>query len=122
MYPLEKYMYIVHRDRVTGELTGKITAVSSYAGKSVRGVARCAPDDKFNEEFGKKLAALRCAQKIAEKRMERAARKADEAWEALDRAEIFKDNMVDYANNALSEYEDICSQLNALEEELYTEG
>lgn len=122
MYPLEKYMYIVHRDRVTGELTGKITAVSSYAGKSVRGVARCAPDDKFDEELGKKLAALRCAQKIAEKRVERAIRKVDEAYEAFSHAKHFVNNMEEYYDNAQSEYEEICSQLYSIEESLYTEG
>lgn len=50
----------------------KVIAVSTYAGKTVRGVATCAPGDEFNLEFGKKLAAARCNEKVAEKRYARA--------------------------------------------------
>ena len=37
--------------------------------KTVVGVAKCADEDIFDVEVGKKLAALRCNLKIAEKRM-----------------------------------------------------
>ena len=49
-----------------------IVALSSFAGKTVVGVARCAPADTFDVEAGKKIAAARCTAKIAEKRMKRA--------------------------------------------------
>ena len=57
----------------------KVVAVSTYAGKPVRGVAKCDPEDVFSIEDGQKLAAARCNEKIAEKRLKRAKRKYDEA-------------------------------------------
>ena len=44
-----------------------VVAVSSYAGKTVRGVAKCDPRDTFDIEKGKELAAARCNEKIAYK-------------------------------------------------------
>lgn len=63
------YKYIVTNN--------KVIALSSYAGKTVRGVAKCHPNDVFDEEFGKKLAAARCNLKIAEKRHLRAKNRYD---------------------------------------------
>ena len=67
MYTDYNYRYVV--------TSNKVIALSTYAGKTVRGIAKCHPDDKFDEEIGKKLAAARCNQKIAAKRYERAFRK-----------------------------------------------
>ena len=50
----------------------KVIVTSTYAGKTVRGVAICAPGDDFDLEFGKRLAAARCNEKVAEKRYNRA--------------------------------------------------
>lgn len=50
----------------------KVIALSSFAGKTVRGVAKCHPGDVFDIEYGKQLAAARCGRKIAEKRYKRA--------------------------------------------------
>ena len=55
----------------------EIIAVSSYAGKRVKGKAVCAPEDEYNEEIGKKLATLRCDVKVDEKRLRRAERERD---------------------------------------------
>lgn len=50
----------------------KVIAVSTYAGKVIRGVAKCDVNDTFSLEKGKKLAAARCNEKIAKKRLVRA--------------------------------------------------
>ena len=50
----------------------KVIAVSTYAGKTVRGVAKCDVNDTFSLEKGKELAAARCNEKIAKKRFTRA--------------------------------------------------
>lgn len=50
----------------------KVIAVSTYAGKAVRGVAKCDVNDTFSLEKGKKLAAARCNEKVAKKRFTRA--------------------------------------------------
>lgn len=57
----------------------KIFALSTYAGKTVRGVAICSENDKFDVEKGKALAAARCNEKIAAKRYVRASKKMNEA-------------------------------------------
>lgn len=63
-YPIEKYHFFTSKN--------KIVAVSTYAGKSVRGVAKCDPRDEFDMEKGRALAAARCAERVAAKRQARA--------------------------------------------------
>jgi hypothetical protein len=61
-----------------------IVAMSTFAGRTVVGVARCSDADEFNIETGKKIAAARCSVKIAEKRLKRAEECNAFATEALD--------------------------------------
>jgi hypothetical protein len=61
-----EYKYKIDEEKRT------IVAMSTFAGKVVTGVARCAPGDEFDIETGKKIAAARCSLKIAEKRLKRA--------------------------------------------------
>ena len=89
---LEKYRFYVAKDRVI--------AVSSYAGRPVRGVAKCASDDEFNLEIGKKLAAARCNQKIALKRAKRASREYHKAIQARNEAQARVEAMSSYQTDA----------------------
>ena len=41
-----------------------VIAVSSYAGKRVKGIAKLNPGDVFNLEYGKRLAQYRCDIKV----------------------------------------------------------
>lgn len=74
----------------------KVIAVSTYAGKTVRGVAKCDPEDTFSLEDGKELAAARLDKRIAEKRFKRATRKFEEARKALAEAQDYYDRMYEY--------------------------
>ena len=74
----------------------KVIAVSTYAGKTVRGIAKCDPVDVFSIEDGKELAAARLDEKIAEKRFKRASRKFEEARNALIVAQEYYDRMYKY--------------------------
>ena len=65
----ENYKFVITDD--------KVIALSSFAGRTVRGVAKCHPNDKFDVEYGKALAAARCGVKIAKKRYARARDKYD---------------------------------------------
>ena len=56
-----KYRYYTNGKNV-------VVAVASYAGQTIRGVAKCSEQDEFNLETGKELAAARCAVKIAKAR------------------------------------------------------
>lgn len=59
-FPKDKYKYFKQGTTVF--------AVSTYAGRTVKGCAKLNPMDKFNEAFGKDLAAARCNQKVVNKR------------------------------------------------------
>lgn len=86
------YKYIVHGN--------KVICLSTFAGKAVRGIARCAPCDEFDVEKGKKLATARCAEKVARKRYDRANRKVKEAYEQFLKASEFYRHMLKYQRDA----------------------
>lgn len=91
-YPMEKYkFYTAHN---------KIVAVSTYEGRTVRGVAKCDPRDAFDLEKGRELAAARCNQKVATKRQRRAAKELKKAIAAYDAAATHADKMNDYYHDA----------------------
>lgn len=92
-YPLNKYRFVT-----TGN---KVIALSTYAGKTVRGVARCSPHDTFSLDKGKELAAARCAYKIAQKRVTRAYNELQKADDKITEAQIRYDNMCEYYDNSI---------------------
>ena len=80
-----------------------ICCVSHFAGKPVRGFAKCNPIDQFNLEKGMRLAQLRCDAKIAEKRIKRAQQKFAEASNAVVNAKMRADDMQRYLNDSLED-------------------
>lgn len=96
----------------------KIVAVSTYAGKPVRGVAKCAPTDTFSLEDGKALAAARCNLKISEKRRNRAARKLEEAKRAMQEAQRHLEKMYHYFKDASVALGDARVEVNEIENKL----
>ena len=98
----ERYKYVVIPEK------GMVIALSTYAGQTVRGVAKCAPNDKFDEDFGRKLAAARCDVKVARKRLKRAQKRRDIAWDNFLHAEdvlMKEEDYIDDANCTLTESE-----------------
>ena len=110
-YSLDKYRFFNHNDK-------EIIAVSTYAGKTVRGVAKLTPGDTFNEENGKKLAAARCNEKIAKKRFKRALKKVQEAQAAYIKEATWYNRMVDYYNDSVEAVEEAVAEVKALEENM----
>ena len=105
-FPLEKYRFYFAGN--------KIIATSTYAGRTVRGVSICHPEDTFNQMTGKKLAAARCNEKIAAKRYVRAQAKYIEACEARDIALAQVDKMKEYMNDsfiAMNEASQACDNI-----------
>ena len=78
----------------------KVIAVSTYAGKVVKGVAKCNPNDNFDLEKGKKLAAARCNLKIAKKRHSNAMKQLKEARIVLSKSYKRVDDMENYLYDA----------------------
>lgn len=80
----------------------KVIAVSTYAGKPVRGIAKCDPTDTFSIEDGEALAAARCNEKIAEKRVRRAKRKLEDARNDYMTAKAYYERMSKYYDDSVA--------------------
>lgn len=93
-YSLDKYKFFIAKK--TDGTPYQVVAVSTYAGRKVRGVAKCDPRDEFSIENGKKLAAARCNVKIAEKRAKRAEKKHAEAVSLVSAQMRHRDRMEAY--------------------------
>ncbi len=92
MLDMTKYKFYVTKNTVI--------AVSTYAGKTVRGVAKCDPRDKFDIEAGKKLAAARCNERVAGKRLRRAHKCYEEAQRKYRDSEQHFYRMARYVEDA----------------------
>ena len=103
-YPIEKYQIIAHTSKEYK--TSEIIAMSTYAGKIVKGKAIQHENDTFNYETGKKLAIARCAAKIAIKRRKRAKKLLDAAKSQLNAAMRYVNKMCDYYTDACAEVEE----------------
>ena len=109
-YPLEQYKFYFDGNRVI--------AASTYAGRTVRGVAVCAEGDNYDIEKGKRLAAARCNQKIAYKRVKRALKRVADAEEARESAEVHYNKMDAYYEDALEAFDKATQAFEKLESEL----
>ena len=96
----------------------KIICLSTYAKKVVRGIAKCSPNDAFNLTVGEKLAQLRCDEKVAEKRMNRAFDKYKEALSNFNEAKSHYYAMEEYYCNARKEYDKVSDELNTFEKSI----
>ena len=96
----------------------KVICVSHYAGKPVRGIAKCDPKDTFNLDTGTELATLRCDKKIAEKRVDRAKMRYKAAVEAVKRAQEYERRMHDYYTESAKELFDVDTKLMELERKI----
>ena len=98
-FPSDRYKYYVAKT-VDGK-PYKVVAVSTYCGHNVRGVAKCSNEDEFDLEKGMKLAAARCNEKIAEKRVARACYKYKDAIDLHNEAIRYHDKMNAYYADAI---------------------
>lgn len=110
----KKYTHIICRDRKTNEFTGTIIAISSYAKKPIRGIAKCSPKDNFDVNKGIELAEARCDVKVAEKRFKRAWKKYEEAAEVFAKAKRELERMKNYFIDAQDAYDEAADNLNEI--------
>lgn len=94
-----EYKYKIDEEKRT------VVAMSTFAGKTVVGVAHCAPADTFDVEVGKKIAAARCSVKIAEKRMKRAELCHAIATDAADFWNARREKMAKYEVDSVAAFE-----------------
>ena len=109
-FPITKYSFYTK----PSENNLNIIAVSTFAGKTVKGIAKCHPNDKFDQEKGMEIAAARCAEKIALKRVKRAESCLEKAHKALEEAQIQVHRMEDYVNDSWQEFFDTQAYLNEI--------
>lgn len=83
-----------------------VIAVCRYAGHNIKAIAKCAPEDTFDVEFGTKLAIARCELKVAKIKLRNAGSKYLEAAKAADNADKRFEKMKEY-------YMDSVDQLDA---------
>lgn len=81
-----------------------VKCLSSFAGVPVQGIAKCDPEDEFDETYGAEIAKARCDLKIAEKRRKRSLKKYYEALVAAQVANERLSRMKAYMKDAEAEY------------------
>lgn len=104
-----KYKYVINEEKRT------VVALSTFAGRVVRGVARCAPTDEWDVEVGKQWAAARCSAKIAHKRLERAEDCVKFANEGLEYYKEQVEKYTKYEADAIENLKKVTEELLILE-------
>ena len=110
-FPLERYKFFVNGKK-------EVVAMSTYAGRYVKGIAKCSPEDEFDVEFGKRLAAARCNLKVAQKREANARKGYDEAYSKFIEASLRLDYMINFVNDASKELNEAYAEVRELEESI----
>jgi hypothetical protein len=91
-----------------------VIAITTYAGKTVKAYAKCHSDDRFDVEFGEKLAQARCNVKVAKKRAARAKKKHIEAVRIVAEAQAHENKMFNYMNDSADAVVVATKELEAL--------
>ena len=110
-FDYEKYNYFTNGSR-------KVVAVATYAGKPVRGIAKCDPKDTFSFATGKELAAARCNAKIAKKRKANAYNQMTAAKAAFEKAQRHFHDMTEYYESACEAFDVANDKVDSIESKL----
>ena len=92
---MAKYKFI-HNDRET-------ICISSYAKKTVKGIAKASTEDIYDKEKGELLAKARCDYKVAQKRVKNAAARLLEAEDLMNTITDYYERMSNYYDDAIAE-------------------
>lgn len=113
---MARYKFYDYNDKDSGAHV--VVCVSSYAGKPVKGRAKCAPNDNFDLDKGKVLAQARCDEVIAEKRRKRAMAKVIDAYNAYTEASFYLEDMDQYAKDSVIACREAKERLEKLEKNM----
>lgn len=106
---MERFKFIEHTDKKTG--IKEVIALTHYCGETVKASASCNPADTYDFEVGKKLAALRCAMKIADIRVRKAYKADFEIMKELDILLRKRAKQMEKTNYAAEQYEEAAEEL-----------
>ena len=98
--------------------TGLVVCATFYKGKLFKGTAKCGPEDVFDLETGKKLAYLRCRQKVLKNKLKRADDAYVQAVLAKVKAEDKYEKALEFASDVDLQYTQSITELNRFECEL----
>lgn len=101
-FPMHKYHFHIAVKK-NNKKPYKVIATSTFAGKTVRGIATCSEEDTFDLAKGQRLAALRCAAKVADMRNKRAFKKYEDAHIAMVKAQNEFNKAKEYCLDAMEE-------------------
>lgn len=82
-----------------------VIAVCRYAGRNIRAVAKCSPEDTFDLDFGRRLAKARCDIKVARAKIQNASAAYMKASIAADEAQKQYDNMKQYYIDSVDQFD-----------------
>lgn len=95
-----------------------VIAVCRYAGRNIRAVAKCAPEDTFNIEFGTKLAKARCDLKVARAKNQNASAAYMKASIAADEAQRKYDKMKQYYIDSVDQFDEAYATVDSIIKEI----
>ena len=96
----------------------QVIAVCRYAGRNVRAMATCSPEDAFNKLLGMDLAIWRCERKVAKLKIKNAAEKYMEAAKKADEAQRRYDAMKQYYMDSVDKLDNCEAEIQKLLEEV----
>lgn len=106
------YKFYVNKEK------NEIIAVTHYGNKTIRGIAKCNPEDTFDVEYGKKLAVARAEVKVAKAKIKNASAAylkasvaADEAQRKYDKMKQYYMDSVDQFDNAMAEVDKVIKEI-----------
>lgn len=112
----DRYKFYCNKEEKT------IICAVLYKGKTIRGIAKCDPEDEFNLELGKKLAYLRCRKKFLRKKLKRALQVERDAIIAEARAKCNLANARDFVSDSEIQFNNTINELAKFEAELNNQG
>lgn len=95
-----------------------VIAVCRYAGRNIRAVAKCAPEDTFDIEFGTKLAKARCDLKVARAKNQNASVAYMKASIAADEAQRKYDKMKQYYIDSVDQFDEAYAIVDSIIKEI----
>ena len=100
------------------EKNRSVIAVCRYVGRTVKAVAKCAPEDTFNIEIGTELAVARCEWKVAKLKLQNAGASYMTAAKAADEAAIRLGKMKDYYMDSVDQLDEAGAAMQKVIEKL----
>lgn len=95
-----------------------VIAVCRYAGRNVRAVAKCSPEDTFDIAIGTELAIARCEWKVAKLKLQNAGSCYMKAAKAADEATLRLSKMKDYYMDSVDQLDTAGAAMQAVIEKL----